>query len=118
MGFTEERRQHQRFKIREGAFALQAQKLGQINDIGIGGLSFQYMSDDSRPVKTSHLDIIMNNSAFRMKQIPVTIISDREIVTTNPFYTQKIRRCSVQFKDLSSDRESLMKRFIEANTVG
>jgi len=118
METTEDRRNHKRYRVREGAFAVHSLQLGPVTDIGMGGLAFEYICIGESVPESSRLDIFMSNSAFHLKGIPVHTVSDVDMHTQSPFQSYMMRRCSVAFENLTDENELLMRRFIEANTVG
>ncbi|MCG8533129.1 MAG: hypothetical protein MI749_21085, partial [Desulfovibrionales bacterium] len=102
---TIERRKHKRYKAVDGAFAAispNSHKIGQILDIGMGGLSFKYIDNG----KTSHdmeaeERIFLSSMGFYVGDLPFKTISDYPVDDAPSFNGMKIRRRHIQFTDLS-----------------
>jgi hypothetical protein len=118
-----ERRKHKRFQVRNGAFAVlrapswphSTQKLGQITDIGMGGLAFSYISSEGLPNGSVQLSIFLAKDRFHLRTIPFETIWDAE---TNevPFSSITMRRRGVQFGELTPNQISQLKCLIQNYT--
>jgi hypothetical protein len=114
-----ERRKHKRYKAAQGAYAVlgpETSKLGQIKDISMGGLAFKYLADEARPNGAGELDIIIRQSSFCVKKIPIQTVSDFELARENAFSTVRLRQQGVQFGKLSSDQTSQLEFFLKHHT--
>ena len=103
------RRNHKRYHALDSAIAAfwdRAIKVGQIIDINIAGLSFQYIDEGEQPNRSFDLDIFLTNNGFRMERVPAQTISDCEIVNEIPFSSIIMRRCGVQFEELTDSQMS------------
>jgi hypothetical protein len=121
-----ERREHKRFWAQGGAFAIlrpHFYKLGQIMDVGRGGLAFRYTTSMEQPYEPFELDISLDifspeyhtsgaNVNFSLSGLPIKIISDVEIARI-PFGSIAQRRCGVQFGELTHDQKSKIDYFIQ-----
>ncbi len=125
-GCVDERRKQLRYPAKDGSmvFTFMTRNLGLIEDIGMNGLSFRYVSASNKSTpaqpsleKSDRLDIVFGEVGFALKGLPVTTVSDIE---TGPFsYDNKVfmrRRRSVQFGELTDDQTFLLKRFILIHT--
>lgn len=115
-----ERREHKRFRSKEGAYAVlsgRVSKMGQILDISRGGLAFRYIDIGDRPRESCVLDILREENAFRLENITFRIISDLDASKDYPFSTIPMRRCGGQLTGLSDrqihDLEYLIESFTE-----
>lgn len=116
-----ERRRLKRFKVKEGIFAVlmpDSQKLGQILDMGKGGLSFLYIDSGTAPDESRELDIFVAGQKFYLAKLPVQIVSDIRIPNKIPINPIVIRRHGIQFRELTSDQASLLEAFIQQYTAG
>ena len=102
-----QRRQHKRFKMEGGTIGIakyQFIKMGQINDIGEGGLSFTYFdsgdSHDQIPDE-SELSISMDGKNFYIESVPFITKSDFKV---KPDFLEIRQRC-VQFGSISPSQE-------------
>ncbi len=114
-----ERRKFQRFKAAYGAYAVagpEAAKLGQIKDISMGGLAFNYLADEARSQRCNELDIIIRQYSMRIEHLPVKTISDFEMAPKNVFSTVKLRQLGVQFGDLTPDQTSQLEHLLKTHT--
>jgi hypothetical protein len=126
-----ERRKHQRFQIPTGSFVALGPDdtiLGRIIDISLSGVAFHYMGDTLcfRPKDESYLDIHLTEGDLSLKKVPVETVSDDEIsdvvssklVDPIPVSNKGMRRCSVQFGQLTHHQISQLEHFIEDYAIG
>lgn len=115
MSELSERRKEKRFFVHNGAFAVAAPfslLLGQIIDISNDGLSFHYIADEVSIAKSSAVSIYLTGRGFQLKEIPVKIISDVAATDSLASIAQEMKRCSVQYKDLTPEQKSQLACFI------
>ncbi|MBW2175058.1 MAG: hypothetical protein JRF64_10710 [Deltaproteobacteria bacterium] len=96
-----ERRKHKRFRAHEDAYViLKPCTVGPLIEIGMDGLTFEYVNINEPSKIQSELDIAMTNRAFSLRNVPCKILSDFEVldVPSNPL---SVRQCRVQFRDLT-----------------
>ena len=111
-----EQRKNKRFHLKEGAFAIpsaRSRKLWQIMDISRGGLAFQYVANGERIYDSSDLDIASSSSSFYLAKVPFKAVSDLEIENGIRWSSLKVRRCGVQFGELTRNQVSLLEDFIQ-----
>ena len=116
-----EQRRHQRFKAKEGAYAVlssRVSKVGQILDISLGGLALTYIANGAPSNVSEMLDILLADNGFYLEKIPFQTITDLEIPNRFPFTTIVMKRHGVRFIELSQFHESKLKEFIEKHTTG
>jgi len=116
---TVERRKTRRYKASYGMYAVvgpDASRLGQIRDISMGGLAFKYLADEARSESSDEMDIIIRQSTFCIKHLPIRTISDVELAKENAFSTVKLRRQGVQFGELTSNQVSQLKYLLKNHT--
>ncbi len=113
-----ERRKHKRFRVHEDAYViLKPYTVGPLIDISMDGLTFEYVSIKEQSKMESELDIAKTNSAFSLRNVPCKTLSDFEVLDI-PSNLLSIRRCSVQFRDLTQHQISKLEYFIHNHTVG
>lgn len=110
-----ERRQHIRFRVREGAFAVLTPNftvVGEIIDISKEGLAFRYITSEDRSSQSSGLDILFAGGSYCLRDVPFKTISD--CVMPKEFSTPSAttRRRGVQFGKLTHDQIGDLKSFI------
>ena len=115
-----ERRRHKRFQAEDGAYAAvrpQYDKIGQIIDVSRGGLAFRYMVSGSQEDASSELDIFLIGDSFHLDKVPFQTVSDEQIPETLSPGSQKMRRCGVQFEELTQVQVLKLEEFILNHTV-
>ncbi len=113
-----ERRTHPRLKVREGAFAVLPSdlRLGPIEDISKGGLSFCYVPLDEPKCDSDELEIYFVTDGFNLKKIPFETVSDFSVDENLPFkYVERRRHC-LKFGDLSAFQKDQLAHFMENYT--
>ena len=118
---TTERRSHPRYAVQKGAVAFgetSVNRLGHVEDIGMGGISFRYMyfEDDSESLDT--INLYFPKYKFTLKRLSVRLISDIEEFNPSQFKTVTMKRCGMQFCQLTPDQKAQIKRFISLYTTG
>jgi hypothetical protein len=104
---TVERRKSKRYKAVKGAYATispHSNKLGQIIDISLGGLAFNYIDtngDDTNNQSSSKESIFLSSKGFYVGDIPFKTVSDNEVTNIPSISAMKVRERHVQFTDLS-----------------
>ena len=115
-----DQRKHKRFRAKEGAFAFPQDHIcdgGPIIDIGPGGLSFSYIDRGKRSTGSFELVVLHADHGFCLKKIAVKSVSDFTLVSENPFSSVPVRRCNVQFEELTPSQKSQLQYFIRNHTV-
>ena len=115
-----ERRQLRRYKVKQGAFAAMmpvSNKLGQIVDLGKGGLAFFYIQIDNGNNEGAELDIFVSNKEFYLPKLPVKKVSDVLVPNKIPNNPIVIRRHGVQFKELTPEQNARLDAFIQHYTT-
>ena len=116
-----ERRRKKRYKARPGTFAALVngtQRLGQIKDISLVGLSFRYIDSREQGRPRGVLKILMAGGGLVMDDLPYRPVSDIEVVSESAFSSVKMRQMHIAFEDLSPRQLSLLDEFILNHTMG
>jgi len=116
-----ERRRLKRFKVKEGAFAAlmpDSSKLGQILDLGKGGLSFLYIDTGEAADGSTELDIYVAGNGFYLSKLPVTIVSDIRVPNKIPINPTVMRRQGVQFGEMTPEQTLSLDSFIRQYSTG
>ena len=115
-----ERRKHKRFKAPKGLFAVLKPgytKVGSVLDISTRGLAFRYV-DREEPPNGTDIDIFMIGHGFCLGRAPVKSVSDVEVVRGMPDHSITIRRCGVEFGELTPDQKSELQSFVQNHALG
>ena len=116
----QERRKEQRFLAKRGAVALMESihsKLGQVEDVSMGGLSFRYMQIKKESALFDAVHLFFPRYDFFIKQIPMRVVTDIEELNQSPFQTITVRRCGIQFLELSTALRTELDFFLKNYTV-
>lgn len=95
-------------------------KLGQIIDISMGGLSYTYLDGDrgdEKLKKNSQETVCLISSECDMVQLPSEIISDYRITNVPSFIGMKVNKRHVKFIGLSSKQIDDLSCFLQDNIV-
>jgi hypothetical protein len=118
---TVDRRKEQRFKVKEGAYAVlkpYTSKLGQIIDISKNGLSFQYVLNSEQALNASHVDILLPDSGFFLDNLQFKPVLESKISKDFSFSTLTVMRYSLEFENLTTDKRNSLEYFIQNHTMG
>ena len=116
-----ERREHRRSKVQDGIFVLLASddtRLCSLIDITMNGLGFHYIGREGALSElAAQLGILLPDDHFYSFKVPCKIISDVKLYKnhTSPI---SMRRCGVQFGELTQSRMSQLQYFIQNYATG
>lgn len=137
------RRKHKRYRAKSGTFALLRStsielnkisdmsmgeigfaviksrpiKMGQIINISKDGLAFDYIERQTKNIELFKLDILFAEDAFYLGKVLFRPIFDYAIASEIPLNTFTIRRCGVQFGELTAQQESKLEFFVNQHTL-
>ena len=137
-----DRRIHKRYRAKSGTFALLRStsielnkirdmsmgeigfaviksrpiKMGQIINISKNGLAFEYIERQSKTIEVFKLDLLYAEDAYYLGKILFRPIFDYAIDEEIPFNSFTIRRCGVQFGELTAQQESKLEYFLNQHT--
>ena len=115
-----ERRKYKRFRVQDGSLVVygpHSDRVGQIIDVGMGGLAFSDISSEDQSNGSFELDILLTDHGFYLEKVPVKTISNLEIANGPPTVSATTRRHGVQFKDLTQDQTSKLEYFLQTHTT-
>ena len=116
-----EKREVKRYLAKKGAYAVlrdQYRSLGEILDISVAGLAFQYVSKGEKLNGCSELDIFLDKKGFYSMMLPFKTVSDIEIGAIMPVGVVRMRRRGVQFISLRNNQVLQLENFIKTFTEG
>ena len=87
-------------------------KLGIIDNIGMGGLTFQHVDSRVKLDNTFVLDILLADCGFYLGDIPFKVITDFEIPDDILGDSVVMRQVRLQFQKLNANLEAKLKDFI------
>ena len=115
-----ERRKDKRFKLKDPAYAIMyysPSRIGQITDISRNGLAVRYVKNGEDSNELTELDIFNADFILYVDNIKAKSISDFEIIDKTFIGSKEMRRCGIQFEDLSRHQMSQLEDFIENFTL-
>jgi hypothetical protein len=116
-----DRRRSKRYQAKDGTFAVfvtRKDKLGQIKDISMRGLSFRYVNDDHITAAAGELKIIIAGFGLFLDKVNVETITDFEVINGFSVSPLKMRQTGIKFIDLSPEQKFQLGRFIRNHTLG
>jgi hypothetical protein len=115
-----ERRKHRRVQVQDIAFAVLRdpdRQLGQIMDISMGGLAYNYIAGGGNVDNALELDILLAYKGLYMENIHFETISDFQIANKSPFTPITMRRRGIKFGELTPKQTSMLQNFIQERTI-
>jgi len=116
-----ERRESQRYPVKENAYAVinpDPLKVVPILDVGAGGLGI-YVDDNGKlPDTSSKLEILVADCSFHLENLPFEIILSRRALPAGTSNLLAGQRCSLKFGSLMPRQKSQLKYFIRNYTEG
>jgi hypothetical protein len=115
-----ERRKHRRVQVKDIAFAVLRdpdRQLGQIMDISMGGLAYNYIVGSGNVDSALELDILLAYKGLYMEKIQFETISDFQIANKSPFTPITMRRRGIKFGELTSKQTSMLQNFIKERKI-
>jgi hypothetical protein len=109
-----ERRRHSRFQVPEGvfvAFRPDNGRLGEVIDIGMGGLAFRYLATREPSNGSRRLNMFLTERDFYLNDVQFEAVSDFRTYEI-PFTPVTMRRSGVQFGELTNNQTSRLEYFI------
>jgi hypothetical protein len=107
-----ERRKHKRMRVKVGPHFNQ---VGPLLDISKDGLAFCYTARKKQPNGLS-LDIFLTDGDFYLSYVPFKAVFDSEMPNNTSGYAP-IRRCRVQFGELTEDQLSRLGHIIQDHSI-
>jgi CheY-like chemotaxis protein len=118
-----ERRKNKRFipcNTTAGVIKSDSSKKYQIIDISMGGLAYRYTERGDRSIRLNESDELTINLAevgFYLDNMPCKTISDVTLAEDSPSGYVLMKRCSIQFDELTPNQTNQLDYFIENHTI-
>ena len=120
---SNERRRHQRFNGKEGAYAALMRPdhsfdLGKIVDISKGGVCISYLATGEKKPDNTEIKIFgMNGHFIHLDRIRCDVVYD--VQTDENMWTVLVtKRCGVRFRELSDKHQVMLETFIQDFSAG
>ena len=115
-----ERRKHHRYKTNQDVFVSfnpGSFQLGQIINIGKGGLAFIHV-DIRQPVAAlSKMDLFLANDGFRLSEILYKVVSEFELKNKSSSNDLILRQCCIAFGHLTQFQNASLDYYLENYTT-
>jgi hypothetical protein len=114
-----ERRKHKRYVVGYCTYAVlrpPATTIGQIVDISLSGLAFQYFSPNGDAMQYHSLDILAAEGLC-LENISYELIDDITIPNDVPFSELKMYRHCIKFNGLTDHQKRQIQSFINTHTT-
>ncbi len=92
-------------------------KMGQIIDISKNGLALDYIERRGEAMRVFKLDILYAQDTFYLGKLLFKPVYDYVLDTEVPVNSFAIRRCGVQFGELTAHQKSRLEFFIQNYTL-
>lgn len=121
---TTEKRRYVRYRTSDDVFAAlgnKFSKVGRVQDISIGGLSFEYILEQWPSDDVSCIDIFVTSNNLHVSRIPCRLVYEiivpppRNIISLSPCLRPK--RCGVEFVALTEEQIKKIHRLIDKFTI-
>jgi hypothetical protein len=116
-----ERRKHERISVAGRAdavlFGPDFTKGVQIVDVSKGGLSFRYVNGQKPLNGPLELDILWDHIDVFLLKLKIRAVSDFQVANEFLLGVIPIRRCGVQFVDLTPDQISQLEHVVKKHGV-
>jgi len=114
-------RKHYRYRVKDHVYANlrseSGEEVGQLLDISKGGLSLQFLATDKEPATYTDLGILASMD-LATERIPFRTVSVEEVSNNIPLSVTRLRRYSLEFKNLTPVQRDKLDFFIENYTCG
>ena len=120
-----DRRKDTRFSVTDDAYAVLGPnftKVGRIQDLSMGGLAFNYLTDEENESEDPSVEIFLRKGQFHISEIPCKIVySTNRAAPENTLLSNQMpirKRCGVKFSRLTEDHEKKLEDFLKNHAVG
>jgi len=114
-------RRHYRYRVKDHIYvnlrSETGEEVGQLLDISKGGLSLQFLVTDEKPNTYTELGILASMD-LAMERIPFRTVSVEEVENNVPLSVTRLRRYSLEFKNLTPAQKAKLDFFIKNYTYG
>ena len=111
-----DRRKFQRYLITGESFAGHYPHLGEIIDISMGGVLFNYVGLAGKTDLKSQF-VICGEDGCCLDGLPIEVVSDKVVTNETSFSSIITRQRRVRFKQLTDEQTEVLTYFIENNKI-
>ena len=113
-GSSDDRRKHSRFNLRAGTYAGCLPNIGEIVDIGLGGIAFSYVEFGGSDSAASNF-ILCGDGSVCLEDLSCTVVSDNVCSEASNLSRIVTRLRRVQFDNLTEEQKAMIQNFISIN---
>jgi hypothetical protein len=94
-------------------FKVRPAKMGQIMNLSLKGLCFNYIVNDEKLPEGGEVDILFAEENFYLGALPCRIVREQIQANDLPFTPIVMRQRAVAFEGLDPEQEQILKRFLK-----
>ncbi len=119
-----EQRRHKRYEVKDGTLVLlglYSAQIGQIVNMGYGGLFFHYKGNKDIIINPCEVSIVFDSKGavkYGPFKFSTNIVSDVKIEDKNLHNSAVTKRCHMEFNDLSYHQKLWLEECIRNHTTG
>ncbi|UCD88214.1 MAG: PilZ domain-containing protein [Desulfobacterales bacterium] len=114
-----ERRKHKRYEVHNDTLVILRSsntRIGSITDVSPGGLGFRYIGSEKSIGESAQLSILPAQNLFYLYHTPCKYVWDSK-ASKDHYSSITMRRCGVQFGELTPEQIRLVEYFIKNYTI-
>ena len=120
-----ERRRFVRFQVKSAIYAALGHnfdKVGTVKDISVGGVAFEYVSDQDSMEAMTQVDILLVDENIHLSKLPCTVAYEDDVRkhgTLRRFGRPLVtKRCGVKFGNFEENQRTQLEHLITNYTLG
>lgn len=90
-------------------------KMGQIQNLSLKGLCFNYIVSDKQIPEGGEVDILLAEESFYLGALPCRVVRENTESNELPFTPIVMKQRAVAFEDLNPEQERALERFLQAH---
>jgi hypothetical protein len=112
-----ERRKYERHAVQDGTLAVlraNPSRLGQIEDISLGGIKFHYIQTGEPSHEFPSLTLLKIGAHNMIKNLPFSIVNDSGPDNPLPYTSLPLRHIQIKFGRLTENQKNQIDKFINS----
>gem|GEM_PF-1108631 len=111
---TSDRREHQRYRLRQGVFAGFRPNMGEIIDISLGGVLFHYLEFAQKGRENNDF-LLCSEDGCCLDNLPCRVVSDTVLPSESCLSQIITRQRRIVFHRLTDEQQGLLHDFIDTH---
>ncbi|MCG6892002.1 MAG: hypothetical protein LJE65_00210 [Desulfobacteraceae bacterium] len=116
-----DQRRHRRYRVKELFFVRlrseRSEDVGQLLDIGWGGLALRSFSDAQPPSRYRDLDVFLSGGGFFLRNVPFRKTSETLRTGRSPLSTVMLRHMGLAFTRLTLEQQQKLDHLLKDYTL-